>query len=168
MILRALTLVGGLAGAATTAQFPEFSQQYIQRLGGAVDALSEVAADFDVSADAAGLTRDAALAQMQGTQFLERRRTDMTNTFTRLESLQSDLRALQGQGPFMRAYHLPRFRDPQIAGAAWQVFVPALPLSFAGISFALLGFVLATLGLGLILRILTWPFRRRAATSKPA
>ena len=37
MILRVLAVAAGLAGAGTLSQFPEFSQQYVQRLGGAVD-----------------------------------------------------------------------------------------------------------------------------------
>ncbi|MEO1364377.1 MAG: DUF2937 family protein, partial [Pseudomonadota bacterium] len=61
MIARALMLAGGFAGAALTSQFPEYSQQYTQRLGGAVDALAEVVADFDASARAEGLSREAAL-----------------------------------------------------------------------------------------------------------
>ncbi|MEC7965452.1 MAG: DUF2937 family protein, partial [Pseudomonadota bacterium] len=55
MIVRTLTLIAGLSGAAVTAQFPEFSQQYAQRLGGAVDELTAVVADFDASAQASGL-----------------------------------------------------------------------------------------------------------------
>ncbi|MEM9851772.1 MAG: DUF2937 family protein, partial [Pseudomonadota bacterium] len=49
-------LAGGCAMLCATSQFPEFSQQYVQRLGGAVDELRRVAADFDASARAAGLT----------------------------------------------------------------------------------------------------------------
>ena len=168
MILRALTLAGGVAGAAATSQFPEFSQQYIQRLGGAVDALSEVVADFDASAAAAGLERQAALAQMTGTDFLDRRRADMTATFARHDRLSADLAALEGQGPFMRAYHLPRLRDRQIAGAAWDVYQPAVPLNFAGISFAVAGFVLGGALLGLLLKLVFWPFRRSSVPSNPA
>lgn len=67
MIVRTLTLVAALSAGAATSQFPEFSQQYAQRLGGAVDALAEVVADFDASAQAEGLTRTQALEQMQGT-----------------------------------------------------------------------------------------------------
>ena len=63
MIVRAITLAGGLAVGAGTSQFPEFSQQYAQRLGGAVDALSEVVADFDTSAVAEGLSRSEALCR---------------------------------------------------------------------------------------------------------
>ncbi len=161
MIIRALTLAGGLAGAATTSQFPEFSQQYMQRLGGAVDALSEVVADFDASAQAVGLSRDAALAQLQGTAFLDRRRADMTRTFARYENLRSDLAEIKDAGPFMRAYHLPRLTDRQIAQAAWEDFQPAVPLNFAGIVFAGVGFICASLALGILFRLLAWPFRAR-------
>jgi hypothetical protein len=163
MILRALTLAGGLAGAAATSQFPEFSQQYIQRLGGAVDALGEVVGDFDTSAQAVGLSRDAALVQMQGTEFLDRRRTDMTATIARYERLTADLSALEGEGPFMRAYHLPRITDSQIATAAWEVYQPAVPLNFVGIIFAGVGFLLGGTALGVLLKMLRWPLRRKAA-----
>ncbi len=162
MILRVLTLAGGVAGAAVTSQFPEFSQQYTQRLGGAVDALAQVTADFDASAQAVGLSRDAALAQMQGTEFLERRRADMALTFVRYERLRNDLNALEGEGPFMRAYNLPRLTDSQIAQAAWQAYQPAVPLNFAGILFGFTGFVLGGGLLGAVLKVLLWPFRRRA------
>ncbi|WP_331284236.1 DUF2937 family protein [Sulfitobacter sp. G21635-S1] len=161
MILRALTLAGGLAGAVVTSQFPEFSQQYAQRLGGAVDALAEVVADFDASARAVGLSRDQALAQMQGTAFLERRRADMTATFQRYDRLRADLAEVEGQGPFMRAYHAARLTDRQIARAAWAAYQPAVPIHFAGLSFALIGFLIGSVALGAVLRLLAWPFRRR-------
>ncbi|KIN61683.1 DUF2937 domain containing protein [Sulfitobacter noctilucae] len=162
MILRALTLGAGLAGAATTSQFPQFSQQYTQRLGGAVDALAEVVADFDASAAAVGLNRQEALAQMQGTDFLDRRRADMAGTFARFERLSADLAALEGQGPFMRAYHLPRLSDGQIAQAAWEVYQPAVPLNFAGMIFAVFGFLLGAAAFGVLFKVLRWPFRGRA------
>ncbi|MGJ8546952.1 MAG: DUF2937 family protein [Sulfitobacter sp.] len=161
MILRALTVAGGLAGAAATSQFPEFSQQYVQRLGGAVDALGEVVADFDASAAAEGLSREGALAQMQGNDFIARRRADMARSFARYDRLSADLQALQGQGPFTRAYQLQRFRDPEIARAAWAAYQPAVPINFAGLSFAGLGFVLGMLGAGICLRLLAWPLRRK-------
>lgn len=162
MILRGLTLAGGIAGAAATSQFPEFSQQYAQRLGGAVDALAEVVADFDASAAAVGLDRSEALAQMQGSAFLQRRQADMAQTFVRYDRLSADLAALEGQGPFMRAYNLPRLRDAQITRAAWDAYQPAVPLNFAGISFAVIGFILGSAALGLLFKLLFWPFRRRA------
>lgn len=161
MILRSIALAGGLAGAAATSQFPEFSQQYLQRLGGAVDALGEVVADFDASAAASDLSREDALAQLQGTPFLERRRADMTRSIVRHQRLRADLQRLQGQGPFMRAYHATSFTDTEIAQAAWDAYQPAVPVSFAGLSFAGVGFVLGSLAVSLLAGLLRMPFRRR-------
>lgn len=161
MILRSLAFAGGLAGAVTSSQFPEFSQQYLQRLGGAVDALGEVVADFDTSAAASGLNRTQALGQMQGTPFLAQRGKDMSRSIARFERLSADLQTLEGHGPFMRAYHAARFTDPQIAQAAWQSYRPAIPASFAGATFAGVGFVLGGLAIAMLLGVLRVPFRRR-------
>ena len=163
MIVRTLTLVAALTAGAATSQFPEFSQQYAQRLGGAVDALAEVVADFDASAQAEGLTRAQALEQMQGTPFIDRRRTDMTRTFTRYDKLRADLAALDSAGPFMRAYHASRMTDRDVARAAWAAFKPAVPLTFAGGIFAATGFVAMLLLIG-VLRLLL-PSRRAGRTA---
>ncbi|GFE48442.1 hypothetical protein So717_01950 [Roseobacter cerasinus] len=165
MILRAITLAAGLTGAFGAAQFPAFSQQYLQRLGGAVDALEEVVADFDASAAAEGLSRAEALRQMQGAEFIERRRADMQRTFERHAALTADLEVLSGQGPFMRAYHAARLTDVDVARRAWQVFEPALPLTLSAAIFATVGFVLGTLICRGLLAALRWPLRRRALSA---
>ena len=163
MILRALTLAAGLTGAAAFSQFPEYSQQYMQRLGGAVDALQQVVADFDASAAAEGLTREAALAQMTGSAFVERRRADMIRTLDRHARLRADLDVMRGAGPFMRAYHLARL-DGQIAQAAWRDFRPAAPLTVAGAVFGGTGFLVGSLLAGAVLALL----RRLAGTRRAA
>ncbi|MEO0388953.1 MAG: DUF2937 family protein, partial [Pseudomonadota bacterium] len=86
-MLRRLALLAGLAGGALTSQLPEYAQQYTQRLGGAADELARVVADFDASAAAVGLSRDAALAELQGTAFLARRQADMRRTIAREDRL---------------------------------------------------------------------------------
>lgn len=161
MILRGIILAGGVLGAATASQFPEYSQQYRQRLGGAVDALEEVVSDFDASAQSEGLSREAALAQMQGTAFLDRRRADMSRTFARYEQLQADIDALEGAGPFMRAYHVARSADAEVAAAALDTFEPAVPLSVAGGIFAGGGFLAGLIAVWTMLKLLLWPFGRR-------
>jgi len=166
MILRGIALVGGLAGAIGLSQFPEYSQQYSQRLGGAVDELSRVVSDFDASAQAVGLTREAALEQMAGTAFLDRRRADMARTFDRHARLSADLAALRGAGPFMRAYYAARLTDAEIAARAWGDYRPALPLTFAGVVFAGLGFLAGAMMLSGLWRMLCWPFRGRSMGAK--
>lgn len=168
MIARVLVLAGGVLGGASASQFPEFAQQYTQRLGGAVDALGEVVADFDASAADAGLTRDAALAELKGSDFLDARRQDMTRTFARYESLQADLAKLEVSGPFMRAYHATSMSDRDVARAAMQTFEPAVPLGMAGLTFAGSGFLVSLIAIWAALKLLVWPFRRaqrRAGTA---
>ena len=163
MIVRAITLAGGLAVGAGTSQFPEFSQQYAQRLGGAVYALSEVVADFDTSAAVEGLSRSEALEQMIGADFIERRRADMERTFDRHAVLNEDLRLLAEAGPFMRAYHAARFADGDVASAAWDVFEPAVPLNLTSAIFAGFGFFVGLIAMSSLMAVIRWPFRRRTA-----
>ena len=120
--------------------------------------------DFDTSATAVGLTREEALAQMTGTEFLDRRRSDMTAAIARHARLQDALTALQDTGPFMRAYNITHLTDRKISQAAWEAFEPAVPLNLAGAIFAVTGFVLGGGLLRLLLGLLAWPFRR----AKPA
>ena len=163
MIVRVLSLAGGLAGATGLSQFPEFSQQYLQRLGGAVDELSRVVADFDASAAAEGLTREAALAEMAGTQFVERRQTDMARTIARYNRLTADLAALRDATPFERAAQPQRFTDPEIVTRTWDDFKPAVPVTIEGLGFAGIGFVVGWFVLSVVLGLLGRPFRRRRA-----
>lgn len=161
MIVRVLLLSGGILGGASASQFPEFSQQYTQRLGGAVDALAEVVADFDASAAASGLDREAALDQMRGTPFLDRRRVDMDRTFARFDQLSDDLAVMQDAGPFMRAYHVSRIRDREVAQAVMAAYQPAVPLTFAGMTFAGAGFMVGVIAFWSAIQLVLWPFRRR-------
>lgn len=139
--MRLLALAAGLAGAGAMAQFPEASQHYVQRLAGAVDELSVVVADFDRSAQSAGLTRDEALAELSGSTFLAARNADMTRTITRYEALSSDLTLLRAAGPVERALLLPARLDTEIGRRALEDFRPALPLTASGAGFAGVGFV---------------------------
>lgn len=159
-MFRAFFLASGLVGALCAAQFPAYSHQYLQRLGGAVEALAQVVEDFDASARALGLTREAALQQMQGTAFVDARRVDMQRTFARYEVLRVDLSALEGQGPFIRAYRATHLTDPEIARGTWAAFRPALPLTSASFLFAVAGFCCGAGGVA-ALRGLLRPGRRK-------
>lgn len=160
MILRVLALAGGVAGGTGLSQFPEYSQQYLQRLGGAVDALQVVVADFDASAQAEGLTRAAALEQMRGTAFLDRRRLDMTRTITRYEDLLADLTALEAASPYQRALNITRMTDREVAEATLASYAPAVPVTATGAIFAGAGFLGGLVIVRLLLAFLIWPFRR--------
>lgn len=165
-MIRILTLIAGLAGAAGLSQFPEFSQQYLQRLAGAVDELTRVVADFDASANGVGMSREQALQALSEGAFQQARQADMRRTIARAERLSADLEALRSASMVARALQPQRFTDPEIAAAAWADFRPAMPVTATGAGFAGAGFVGGAALFGGVLWLAAWPFRRRKAAPR--
>ncbi|MDG1862813.1 MAG: DUF2937 family protein [Yoonia sp.] len=165
-MFKVLSVMGGLAGAATLSQYPEFTQQYMQRLAGQVDALTVVVNDFEVSAMRSGLTRSQAFAQMTGTPFLADRQADMRRTFARHAVLSDNLAELRAASPIQWLSMPQRLSDPETFANTWADFQPAAPLSVAGFVAAgfggLVGWSLAAALLALIGRSL-----RRSKTAVP-
>ena len=162
MIVRILTLAGGLSGAVALSQFPEFSQQYLQRLAGQVDALTQVEADFDRSATKSGLTRDAALEALGTEGFSGQHANDLRATFVRAEGLRNDLAMLRLAGVYERLVMPHRMADQELLRATWDDYAPAVPVTAAGAACAGIGFVAGWGLIAGILALLCWPFRRRA------
>lgn len=166
MFFRAMTLAVGIAGGTAFSQFPEYSQQYTQRLAGAVDELSAIVAMFDADAKAVGLSRDAALDQMAGAGGMAAARAkSMRYVFGRYDRLSNDLNSLREHPQVWRAAQIWRMTDLDVARKAWGDFRPALPVTADGIGYGAAGF-LAGLGLmggiGALCRGL-WRRRNRAA-----
>lgn len=150
MIARALTLAAGLTGAASLSQFPEFSQQYMQRLGGAVDELGRQVARYEIDAGAEGLPLMTYLQRLAAEGPLARKQAaNMASDIARHEELVQALQSLQGAGPFMRAKLATHIGDRAVAERALKAFKPALPLTFEGITFAGAGFFAGWLVLGM-------------------
>lgn len=161
-MIRPFIFICALAGGACTSQFPEFSQQYLQRLGGQEDALRQITQEFDASAVTAGLTREGALLELTGSDFREAHRVNMEAAFSRLARIESDLGLLRAAGPIERMMLPHRFRDVQTLNATWADFKPAVPLTMSGLIAAGIGFVAAWIALSLILGAFLRPFRRQA------
>ena len=158
---RLMAILGGVGGAMALSQFPEFSQQYLQRLAGKVDALTAVAADFDGTAAKNGLTRDAALAQLTGTQFSTDHQADLRLTFAQLQTLSDNLATLRAAPALMRLTMPQRLGDTETLQATWADFQPALPTTPDGAITAGVGYVGGWTLVALVWRLLSWPFRRR-------
>ena len=153
-------MAGGIAGAVVFSQLPEFSQQYLQRLAGAVDELRLVTAAFDLTAQAAGLSREEALAQIGGSRFAEDLRGNIASNISRFERLQADYQALAGVDPLSRLARFWHFRDVDLARRTWEDFRPAVPVSADGAIFAGIGFGAGWLSVFGLLALLARPFRR--------
>lgn len=152
-----LRLAVALCFAAALSQFPAFSDQYVQRLGGQVDALSRIAAEFDNSAASAGLTRDQALTDLSGSAFRDAHQTNMRGVFARLDRARADLQMLRLAGPLERMLIPHRLRDAETLAATWGDFRPAIPVTVAGLWAAGIGLVLGWLLTALAGRVFRRP-----------
>ncbi len=160
---RTLSVIGGLGLAVLTSQFPEYAQQYEQRLGGAVNELRIIVADFDTDAQKFGLSREQALAHYAASPdgFLVARGASMSRTLARYQKLGADLADLQGASPFQRLLHLNDYLDSEIGSQALAVYEPAMPVTPEGFGWAAAGFALGYLIVAAILSALTLPLRWR-------
>ncbi|MBV7393830.1 DUF2937 family protein [Mameliella sediminis] len=170
MILRILLLAGGLTGAAGLSQFPEFSQQYMQRLGGAVDELQRQVTRYENDAAQLGMTLDHYLTALAEEGPMARTQAgNMVADIARHDRLSKALTRLEGAGPFMRAkLAFDVMPDSEVARRAYETYKPAVPATFEGAVFAGTGFVVgwAVLALGFAIlrrswRLMTAPLRGR-------
>lgn len=152
-----LRLAFAMIFAAGLSQFPAFSDQYVQRLGGQVDALTRMAAEFDASASSAGLSREQALRDLSGSPFREAHQDNMRQIFARLDRAGADLAMLRGAAPLERMLLPHRLRDGETLTATWGDFRPAIPVTATGLMAALIGLSLGWLLWG----ALSLPFARR-------
>lgn len=155
-------IVGAVALGVSMSQFPEFTQQYQQRLGGAVDELRIITQDFDRAAADQNMTREQALSTYKGSTFLENRVVDMAATFERYENLSEDLRILEDADSVGRFTSFLHMTDNQLVQNTWNAYEPAVPVTSDGFVFAIIGAMGGFYGLTQITGIIT---RRRKKTT---
>ncbi len=166
-MIRAICLVGGLAGAAGLSQFPEFSQQYMQRLGGQVDELTRQVVEFDQTALADGMGREEMLQAMAETPLVEAQEAMWRSTFARHARLSENLMVLREATPLERLALPHRMADPATVQAVWDDFTPAMPLSVAGGASAGAGFLGGWALLAALFAMVAGPFRRATPPAVP-
>ena len=167
-MIRVLCLIGGLTGAAGLSQFPEFSQQYVQRLAGQVDALTQQVMEFDQTALADGMGREEMLQAMAETPLVAGQEAMWRRTIARHAKLSENLVALRAASPMKRLTLPHRMADPATVQAVWADFSPALPLSAAGAVASGAGFLAGWLGLAAFWSAFAWPFRRNTVRPAPS
>lgn len=144
-IVRIVAFGLGLLGAGTASQGPEFSQQYRQRIGGAIDELRRVVERFDHDAQASGENRDSAIARLRANadELASRQGTAMQANVERLGRLEAHRQAMADAGAFRRVGMIVREGDTDLLRAAYREFEPALPITEEGILSAAIGFFTA-------------------------
>lgn len=149
----AIAILAGIVGS----QLPELGQQYRQRLGGAVDALAAVVADFDADATRNGLDRTDALAEMAANPdpLIQDRAASLRRTIGRYDRLAAQEEAYRTAGPFARLAAFATNFDPELLSATVEDYEPAVPTTSEGAVAAGGGFfavIFAGGGLGLLFR----------------
>src|SRR5271154_1459392 len=138
----AVAVLAGLIGS----QGPEFAQQYRQRLGGALEELNRIIAEFDAEAQGQNVTPAEGLSRLEDNAdpLARQRGEDMAEAIDRAKRLSEQLQAIASGSPLTRLYVVARDFDPEIAKSA---------LDAAGLA-AFWGWA-AT-------HLIAWPFRRRS------
>ena len=159
MFTRRLAAAIGLLFALFGMQGPEFTQQYSQRLGGALDELKRVVSAFDADAAHQSITPVEAIARLEGNPdpLAQARGAAIENDIVRRDKLQNALDAMQGAGPVQRIAAMALDFDPSIAGDTLQNFEPAAPLTSESLLAGALALVIGWGGT----HICAWPIRRR-------
>jgi hypothetical protein len=163
MIRRTLSLAIALLSALTFSQLPEFTQQYTQRLGGAIDELTRVVQRFDADSVAVGEDRKSALARLARApdELARRQSAAMATNIARLDALQAQQAEMAIAGPFGRIEAFLSDPDPKIAKATWNSFEPGVPATGEGVASGGAGFLLG----GGLTSMIGRAFRRRPRLS---
>jgi hypothetical protein len=159
MFTRRLAVAIGLLFALIGAQGPEFSQQYRQRLGGALDELTRVVADFDADAARQAMTPVEAIARLEGNPdpLAQARGSAIEGDIARQGRLQSAYDEMRSAGTMKRLFAMALDFDPGIASQTLQNFEPAVPITAETLVFAGIALVIGWGGTHLC----AWPIRRR-------
>jgi hypothetical protein len=160
---RFVGLAAGILVAAAFGQFPEYAQQYTQRLGGAVDELRVIVANFDAQATQNGFDRAEALRRYEiaGDTFLVAQGTDMARTISRYDDLSAALVELENATPFERLQNLPLYLDTDIGARTLEAYRPAVPVTVEGFAYAAAGLALGYLLASAVFRLFALLFRPR-------
>ena len=160
-MIRVLALVGALVGGAGMSQFPEFSVQYEQRLGGAVNEMRDVVACFDQSLADVGLTRDLVCAKTEGSALELKLISDAKASVARLTFLEGALARLQGASVMTKLFAIPTVSDMDVARNALNDFKPGIQISVEGLAGAAFGAIVGWFSFSWIFGAIGWVFGRR-------
>ena len=155
-------LLFGLAGALILSQFPEFFQQYTQRLGGRLDEVAAQVTALEKRAAEAGKDVPAYLRSFLLNRDVDVRREGMhlRSLVERHAELSNAYAALTGSGSLWRAQRFATYVDWEIARATLGVYRPAVPVTAESAIYSGAGFGAGAL-IFLVVLGLWMPERRR-------
>ena len=159
MLARRLALAIGILCGLFGTQWPEFSQQYRQRLGGALDELKRIVAAFEAEAASRSLTSAEGIARLKDNSdpLARARGADIESDIAREARLEREIAALKDAGPLRRLVVMAGDFDSSIAGETLRDFEPAVPVTAESL---IVGAIALVWGWGAT-HLCAWPIRRR-------
>lgn len=170
MIKKIIILCVGLTCAAGAAQAPEFTQQYLQKLGGWVDSYNDRVARLDLRAGQFDMTRPQYIAALEASAD-PKVRNEAANIATwpvYLERFSEMQNLLRTSSSWMKPFRLlQNYFDPTfspIVKATFAEYKAAAPINGEGVAFGgagfIVGWILTGIG-GALLRAPMKMIRRR-------
>jgi len=133
--------VAAIGGAGAFSQFPEFYQQYLQRLGGRLDQALVQEARIYEAAQSQGMTVAAYVARFAESSdpVFQAEGKVLAAALQDAEALREALVSLSSAGVFERPFLLMRDLVSSAISATFDAFVPAMPISTEGLTYAAIG-----------------------------
>lgn len=141
MLARRFAMAFGIFTALVASQLPEYTQQYRQRLGGAIDELKAILAEFDAETARLSLDRAEGIARLRTNpdELARLRGVDVETTVARDARLERQQAAFATAGPVEQYWVLTSDFDPRVGSRAYADFQPAIPVTSAGLVAGLAG-----------------------------
>jgi len=145
-------IANGLAailGAGFASQFPEFFQQYVQRLGGRLDQALVQERRIVEAAQGQGLAVPDYVQRFLDSEDPVFRAEGqlLQETLQDVEQLRAALVELVNAQPLQRPFAFLENMDSGLFQATLEAYVPAMPVSVEGLTYAAIGMLLGLLAL---------------------
>jgi len=158
-----LDRIAAALGAVTLSQFPQFYGQYLQRLGGHLDEAKRALDLYIRAAEDLGLTlEDYILEHLNSSSEIFVSSGQVIEALLdRYNELDQSYTALQGATIYNRWLIFIQEVDWSIAAGTWNNFMPGIPTTVEGLTYALSGLLLGWGIYALLKAVITFPFNRK-------
>ena len=139
--------LAAIVGAGFASQFPEFYQQYMQRLGGRLDQALVQEARIYEAAQGQGLSVPDYVQRFldSGDPVFRAEGQLLQETLQDAETLRAALVELANAAPLQRPFAFIENVDSGLFKATLEAYVPAMPVSVEGFTYAAIGMLIGLL-----------------------
>ena len=135
-------------GAVAFAQFPQFLQQYVQRMGGHLSELEGQVGFMRKSAEASSVTLQEYIQKFTESQLdpiFSRQGVIMQNMVDRYNHLSLTLNSLQEANLYKKPLIFITHLNKDIIHETWSTYQPGIPTTLEGLAYAAVGMIFGTL-----------------------